>query len=125
MIPDGQKFTVDGREVDAFGLKKGMMVTATKIVETPVTAVTEHSQVTGTIPSGGTVLIAKGAPTPAPGGAGSTAAGTTTASAETTTASAKLPKTATGWPLLGVLGLLSIASSFGMALLRRSFGLRG
>jgi hypothetical protein len=124
MIPDGQKFTVDGQEVDAFGLKKGMMVTATKIVETPVTSVTEHSQVTGTIPPSGTVLIAKGAPTPAPGGAASTAAGTTTATAETTTASAKLPKTATGWPLLGVLGLLLIASSFGMAVLRRSFGLR-
>jgi LPXTG-motif cell wall-anchored protein len=123
MIPDGQKFTVDGQEVDAWGLKKGMMVTATKIVQTPVTAVTEHTQVTGTIPASGTVLIAKGAPTPAAGGAGSTAAGTTTA--ETTTASAKLPKTATGWPLLGVLGLLLIASSFGLALRRRSFGLRG
>jgi hypothetical protein len=123
MIPDGQKFTVDGKEVDAWGLKKGMMVTATKIVETPVTAVTEHTQVTGTIPASGTVLIAKGAPTPAAGGAESTAAGTTTA--ETTTGSAKLPKTATGWPLLGVLGLLLIASSFGLALLRRGFGLRG
>ncbi len=127
MIPDGQKFTVDGQEVDAFGLKKGMKVTATKIVETPVTAVTEHTQVTGTLPASGTVLIAKGAPTPAPGGAGSAAAGTT--SAETTggtaTASAKLPKTATGWPLVGFLGLLLIAGSFGSVLFRRSFGLRG
>ena len=35
-IPDGQKFTVDGVEVDAWGLKKGMVVNATKIVETPV-----------------------------------------------------------------------------------------
>jgi hypothetical protein len=125
MIPDGQKFTVDGQEVDAFGLKKGMKVTATKIVETPVTAVTEHTQVTGTIPAGGTVLIAKGAPTPAPVGAGSTAEGSTTASAETTTAGAKLSKTASDWPRLGVLGLLLIAGSFGMAVLRKSFGLRG
>ena len=83
-IPDGQKFTVDGQETDALGLKKGMNVTATKIVETPVTSVSQHTQVTGTIPASGTVLIAKGAPTPAPGAAGSTAAGTTTA--ETTTA---------------------------------------
>jgi LPXTG-motif cell wall-anchored protein len=124
MIPDGQKFTVDGQEVDAFGLKKGMKVTATKIVETAVTAVTEHTQVTGTIPAGGTVLIAKGAPTPAAGGAGSATAGTT-AEETTTAASAKLPKTGTGLPLLGVLGLLLIATSLGMALLRRSFGLRG
>ena len=78
-IPDGQKFMVDGQEMDAWGLKKGMKVTATKIVETPVTTVTEHTQVTGTIPAGGTVLIAKGAPTPAPGAAGSTTAASTTA----------------------------------------------
>ena len=122
MIPDGQKFMVDGRETDAWGLKKGMNVTATKIVETPVTSVSQHTQVTGTLPSGGTVLIANGAPTPAPSGAGNTAAGTTTA--ENTTASAKLPKTATGLPLVGILGLLFISTSIGMRLLRRSLGLR-
>ena len=122
-IPKGQKFTVNGQKTDAFGLKKGMMVTATKIVETPVTAVTEHTQVTGTIPASGTVLIAKGAPTPAAGGAGSAAAGTTTTAAETT-APAKLPKTATGWPLLEFWPRL-IAGSFGLALRGRSFALRG
>ena len=56
-IPDGQKFMVDGQETDAFGLKKGMMVTATKIVETPVTTVTEQKYVTGTIPPDVPVLI--------------------------------------------------------------------
>ncbi len=122
MIPDGQKFTVDGKEVDAWGLKKGMMVTATKIVETPVTAVTEHTQVTGTIPAGGTVLIAKGAPTAAPSGAGTTTSASTTGS---TTGSEQLPKTATGLPLVGILGLLLISTSLGMAWLRRSFGLGG
>src|SRR5215831_2053938 len=35
-IPKGQKFTVDGQEMDAFGLKKGMKISATKIVEEPV-----------------------------------------------------------------------------------------
>jgi hypothetical protein len=29
-IPSGQKFTVDGQEVDAFGLRKGMQITATR-----------------------------------------------------------------------------------------------
>ena len=118
-IPTGQKFTVDGRETDAWGLKKGMNVIATKIVETPVTSVSQHTQVTGTIPASGTVLIAKGAPTPAGSAAETETAGTTAS------ASNQLPKTATGWPLLGVLGLLLIASSFGMALLRRSLGFRG
>jgi hypothetical protein len=122
-IPDGQKFMVDGQETDAWGLKKGMKVTATKIMETPVTTVTEHTQVTGTFPASGTVLIAKGAATPAKGEAGSSAAGTTTA--EASSAPAKLPKTATDWPLVGILGLLLISTSLGMAWLRRSFGLRG
>ena len=120
-IPDGQKFMVDGQEVDAWGLKKGMKVTATKIVETPVTAVTEHTVVTGTIPASGTVLIAKGAPTPAPGGAATT---TSASTAGATAGSSQLPKTATGLPLVGILGLLLISTSLGMALLRRSFGLR-
>ncbi len=35
-IPKDQKFNVDGQETDAFGLKKGMKVSATKIVEVPV-----------------------------------------------------------------------------------------
>ena len=120
-IPDGQKFTVDGQEKDAWGLKKGMNVTATKIVETPVTSVSQHTQVTGTIPASGTVLIAKGAPSPAGGTAGTT---TTASNTGSTAGSSQLPKTATGWPLVGVLGLLLIASSFGMAWLRRSLALR-
>ena len=51
------KFIVDGQETDAFGLKKGMTVTATKIVETPVTSTTKQVLVTGTIPPDVPVLI--------------------------------------------------------------------
>ena len=123
-IPDGQKFTVDGQEMDAWGLKKGMTVTATKIVETSATAVTEHTQVTGTFPASGTVLIANGAPTPVGSAAGTGEAGTATA-ATTTSAGGQLPKTATSWPLVGILGLLLISTSMGMAWFRRNFGLRG
>jgi len=46
-IPKGQKFNVDGQMVDAWGLKKGMKVTATKIVEEPVTEVEHQKQLTG------------------------------------------------------------------------------
>ena len=49
-IPKGQKFMVNGTETDAWGLKKGMTVSATKIVETPVTSVSQHQQVSGTLP---------------------------------------------------------------------------
>ncbi len=118
-IPDGQKFTVDGTETDAWGLKKGMKVTATKIVETPVTSVSQHTQVTGTIPAGGTVLIAKGAPTPAPGAAGAT---TTASSAASSTASTQLPKTGSNLPLLGIVGLLSVSAAFVSRVLRRIQG---
>jgi hypothetical protein len=50
-IPKDQKFNVDGQMVDAFGLRKGMMVTATKIVEVPVSVVTQDRSVTGTRPA--------------------------------------------------------------------------
>jgi LPXTG-motif cell wall-anchored protein len=116
-IPKGQKFMVDGTETDAFGLKKGMTVNATKIVETPVTSVSQHQQVSGTLPPG-PVLIAKESPTPE---------GTVTASHDagtTTTASVELPKTASGWPLVGILGLLFVSASFGLALRRRNVGFR-
>jgi hypothetical protein len=56
-IPDGQKFMVDGTETDAFGLKKGMVVTAAKVVETPVTAVTTQKAVVGTMPQDVPILI--------------------------------------------------------------------
>jgi hypothetical protein len=122
-IPKGQKFMVNGTETDAWGLKKGMTVSATRVTETPVTSVANYQHVTGTLPAGEPVLIAKGGPTPAP-----TAEGTVSASHEagtTTSASAELPKTASGWPLVGLLGLLFVSASLGMALLRSRPELRG
>ncbi len=49
-IPKDQKFNVDGQMVDAFGLKKGMLVTATKIVEVPVSFVAQDRSVSGSMP---------------------------------------------------------------------------
>ena len=57
-IPQGQKFPVDGIETDAFGLKKGMTVTASKIVEVPVTSVTQLKRVTGKMSADLPVLVA-------------------------------------------------------------------
>jgi hypothetical protein len=86
-IPKDQKFNVNGEMVDAFGLKKGMLVTATKIVEVPVSVVAQGRSVSGTMPpppvvsqtqmasTTGTLqapavdaplLVAEGAPTAAP-----------------------------------------------------------
>lgn len=49
-IPKDQKFNVDGQMVDAFALRKGMNVTATKIVEVPTVVVAQEKSVTGTAP---------------------------------------------------------------------------
>jgi len=66
-IPMDQKFNVDGQMVDAFGLKKGMLVTATKIVEVPSSVTTQQKSVTGTMPAPDVpLLVAEGEPTPVP-----------------------------------------------------------
>ena len=72
-IPKDQKFKVNGEMVDAFGLRKGMVVTATKIVEVPVSVTSQKKSVSGTMPTpppappaDTVLLIAEGAPTAAP-----------------------------------------------------------
>src|SRR3974390_1391334 len=49
-IPKDQKFNIDGQMVDAWGLKKGMKVSATKVVEQPVNSIDEKQQVSGSMP---------------------------------------------------------------------------
>lgn len=68
-IPKDQKFNVDGQMVDAFGLKKGMQITATKIEEVPMSVSTQQKSVSGTMPTPPAdvpLLIAEGEPTAAP-----------------------------------------------------------
>jgi LPXTG-motif cell wall-anchored protein len=115
-IPKGQKFTVNGQTTDAFGLKKGMAVTATKVEEVPETVVTEKKLLAGQMPPppppapDQPVLIAVMVPVPAPAAA--------PAPAEAPAPS--LPKTGSSLPFMGLLGLLLIGASFGMRSFRRS-----
>jgi hypothetical protein len=109
-IPKGQMFTVDGQQVDAFGLKKGMKISATKIVEEPVTVVEHERQLTGSMPpppppppADAPILIAVAEPAPAPA------------------APAELPKTGSVLPLIGLLGSLSFLSSLGLGVIRKTF----
>jgi len=116
-IPKGQKFNVNGQMTDAWGLKKGMTVSATKVVEEPVTVVEHQRQLTGTMPppppppaADVPILIVvaqpvQAAPAPAP---------TQTAEAKP----AALPKTATQLPLIGLLGALSLLSGVGLRIKR-------
>lgn len=112
-IPKGQKFTVDGQETDAFGLRKGMQISATKVVEEPQTVVEQQKQVTGSMPP----------PPAAPAADQPILVATAQAPAPPSSAKAeepeKLPATATPIPLLGLLGLLSFVSGAGL-LIRRS-----
>ena len=109
-IPRDQKFNVDGQETDAWGLKKGMKVSATKIVEVPEVHVQREQQVSGTLPPPPSpppadmpILIAESAPVPVPGAA-----------------PAELPKTGGILPLIGLLGCLSVLSSLGLGTVRKA-----
>jgi LPXTG-motif cell wall-anchored protein len=118
-IPKGQKFTINGETMDAFGLRKGMRVSATKIVEVPETVVTQKRILAGTmpppppIPPDQPVLIAAA---PAPEAAPVEAPVTEAAAAP----APKLPKTGSSLPLIGLLGLLFMGASFGLRSVRRS-----
>jgi hypothetical protein len=49
-VPPDFKFDVDGNHLSAMELKRGMNVTATRIVEVPHSSITENTVVTGTAP---------------------------------------------------------------------------
>jgi hypothetical protein len=102
-IPTGQKFTINGEETDAFGLKKDMVVSAQRVTEIPETVVTQQVKRTGTMPppppapkQDVPVLIVMAAPKPAPAAE----------EAKAEPAPKKLPKTASELPLVGALGAL-------------------
>src|SRR5262245_25102898 len=49
-VPPGLKFDVDGQMKEAMELRPGMKISATKVVESPRTEITESNVVTGTGP---------------------------------------------------------------------------
>jgi hypothetical protein len=107
-IPKNQKFNVDGQMVDAWGLKKGMRVSATKVVEVPVTDVALNKSVTGEMPP------------PPPPPPPDVPILVVEEAAPVQVAQAELPKTASPLPLIGLLGLLSLTSSLGLRAARKS-----
>jgi hypothetical protein len=111
-IPQDQKFNVDGRMTDAWGLKKGMKISATKIVEEPVDVYQHEQHVAGTMPppppappADEPILIAVAVPPPAPASA----------------PEPEMPKTGSFLPLIGLLGVCSMMCSFGLKLIRNNF----
>ena len=117
-IPQGQKFTINGTETDAFGLRKGMVVSAQRVTEVPETVVTEQVKRTGVMPPPPPapkpdvpILITTAAPTPAPT--------QQAAAAPAPAAPAKLPKTASELPLICLLGALLCGVSLATAAIRK------
>jgi len=115
-IPKDQKFNVNGQMVDAWGLKKGMKISATKVVEVPETVVRQRAQMTGKMappppapPADAPILIAVLVPAAKPAPAAEPAP-------------TKLPKTGGPLPLIGFLGAFSLASSLGLRALRTKLG---
>jgi hypothetical protein len=120
-IPPGQKFMVNGQELDAWHLRKGMTVSATKVVEEPATSVTEKRVLSGSMPppappaADQPILVAVIVPVATPAAAQESAP---SAMAQES-APQQLPKTGGELPLLVLLGCLSLAGSAGSRLLRR------
>ena len=102
-IPEDQKFDVDGQMVDAFAVRKGMIITATKITEQPAVEVTQTKTVTGVAapPADVPVLVAVGSEEAVPAPA-----------AEPAAAPAAAPEAASGLPtwLIWLLVLLVLAA---------------
>lgn len=118
-IPKDQKFIVDGKEIDALGLRPGMRISASAVGEQVETTVATTRTTTGTAPpppvappapppAQMAILIIEAPPTPTP--------------APVATAGAlpqELPKTAGLTPLLGLIGLLSVGAAGALRMLRR------
>jgi RNase P/RNase MRP subunit p29 len=109
-IPKGQKFNVDGQMVDAWGLKKGMKISATRVVEEPETVVEQEKKLTGKLPPPPPpppadmpmlIVLVMHPPNPAE-----------------PAAPAELPKTGSLLPLVGLLGILSCGLSASIRMLR-------
>jgi hypothetical protein len=113
-IPKNQKFNVNGQMTDAWGLKKGMQISATKVVEVPVTEVSQDKTVTGEMPP----------PPPAPPADVAILVveeELPAAPVQAAEASApELPQTASDLPLIGWFGALLIAASLGLRISRKS-----
>jgi LPXTG-motif cell wall-anchored protein len=112
-IPNCQKFDVNGQMVDAWGLKKGMTVNATKVVQAPATVIAQHTKLTGEMPPP--------PPPPPPADVPILVVEEVAVPVQVAQAPAPaLPKTGSELPLSGLLGLLSLASSLGLRTARKS-----
>lgn len=127
-VNDSYKFNIDGKDATVFDLRKGMMVSAQKIVEEPRTEIASNTEVTGQGPPplAPKAVVAQASPAPAPRQevaqsrpvpAPAAAPALTPAPAEvaqTQPAPTELPTTGSNLPLMGFLGVLFTFGGLGL-----------
>jgi hypothetical protein len=137
-VPKDQKFVIDGKTYTAFELRKGMKIAATVVSEATDVAVAESRRATGTAPAAaapppppppptpvvyvGVLLIelpAPATPPPPPPTRLAPTPNARAAAAGAEPAPKALPKTASSWPMVGLLGILFCTASLGIRMLRR------
>jgi LPXTG-motif cell wall-anchored protein len=111
-VPKNQVFMVNGEKKTVWDIRKGMNISATVLTEVPQTAVAHEKQVSGSMPAPppippmeGVLLIESAAPA--------------TPAMVAEAAPAKLPQTGSSLPLIGLLGILSLAGSLSLGLFRK------
>lgn len=116
-VPSHAKFTINGQQKTVFDLRKGMNIEATIVTDEPQTVVAQtkatigRSPLPATPPMLGVLLIHK-----APSLPDEVASNVSTEHGD---GFATLPNTASSLPWAGLLGVLSMASSFGLGTLRK------
>jgi len=130
-VAESYRFIVDGQKATVHDLRKGMTVSAEKIVEEPRVEIASNTTVTGSAPPPPRpVVVAENRPSPmapaaspapaptraAPAAAAPAAEPTATASASSSASS--LPKTGSPLPLIGLLGFLCTGASLAIRRLR-------
>jgi LPXTG-motif cell wall-anchored protein len=117
-VPSHAKFTINGKEKTVFDLKKGMMLEATIVTDSPETVMELSKTNVGQVPAPTTpkllgVLLIQKAPMPE-----QIASNVTAEHVDT------LPDTGSPLPWVGLLGLLSLASSLGLGAVRKLAGIK-
>ena len=113
-IPSWATVKIEGIDQSVFNLRKGMLITATIITEEPVEIVEQETRTTVRHPVQPAKPAVAEAPTPAPEPEAQPAQ-----EPAAQPPARELPKTASPLPLIGLLGFLSLAASFGFRMLRK------
>jgi len=123
-VEESYRFTVNGQKASVHDLRKGMIISGEKIVEEPRTQLSSTVAVTGEAPPPPQPKVAAAPATlrhePAPEAAPAAPPAQEAERVAEPAPAAELPKTASEFPLIGLLGLASMAASLFVRKLRRS-----